>query len=127
MKIRISGETFDVPPPVPAAGEIVIAVERYIPVDLPHSEPVPFLRVSLLNLRKVLFFLFREGISLTLAKIRAISSHSKLGENRALVVALGTDTATGRPGHRARRPGLSLRRAALLPAVAGGGFGGGDR
>ncbi len=97
MKIRFSGETFDVPPPVPAAGEIVIAVERYIPVDLPHSEPAPFLRVSLLNLRKVLFFLFREGISLTLAKIRAISSHSKLGESRALVVALGRDTATGRP------------------------------
>ncbi len=97
MKIRVSGETFDVPPPVPAAGETVVAVERYLPVDLPIAEPAAFFSVSLANLRKLLFFLLREGVSLTLAKVRAISSHWKLGENRTLVVAIGTDTVTGRP------------------------------
>ena len=84
------------PPPVPAADEIVIAVEKYIPVALPVSGAAAPM-VSLYNLQKVLFFLLREGVSLTLAKIRAVLSHWKLGECRALVVALGADEATGRP------------------------------
>jgi predicted dehydrogenase len=97
MKIRFSGETFDVPPPVSAADETVLIVEKYIPVELPVSGTAAPPMVSLLNLRKLLFFFLREGVSLTLAKIRAVLSHWKLGENRALIVALGRDEATGMP------------------------------
>ena len=95
MKIRFSGETFDLPPPVPTAGDVVIAVSKYIPVDLPKTDAAEP-PVSLRNLRKVLFFAFREGPSLTLAKVRAVLSHRKLGRGRTLVIAIGTDVATGR-------------------------------
>jgi predicted dehydrogenase len=96
MKIQSSGETFELPPPMPAEGEIVVTVARYVPVDLPEADgaaPV----FSLLNLRKILFFACREGVSLTLAKVRAVLSHRKLVRRRTLVIAIGTAGDDGRP------------------------------
>jgi len=84
------------PPPVPAADETVIAAAKVVTVPLARrdaAEPT----VSLLNLRKVLFFVCHEGLSLTVAKIRAILSKRKLTNDRALVIVTGTDLATGRP------------------------------
>jgi len=94
MKLRIHGEVFDLPPPVPAADEIVIATARYVVVPLPRPAAAER-TVSLLNLRKVLFFIFREGVPMTLAKIRAIMAKRALTEGRALVIAIGRDAATG--------------------------------
>jgi len=96
MKIRIRGEVFDLPPPVPAADEIVMAAAKYFTVDLAKPDGTEK-TVSLFNLRKVAFFVFREGFSQTLAKIRAVLSKRKLGTYHLLVVAIGTDSETGRP------------------------------
>ena len=95
MKIQCSGETFELPPPVPAAGEVLVTVARYVPVELPKAaaaDPV----FSWRNLRKILFFACREGLSLTLAKVRAVLSHRKLARERTLVIAIGTAGADGR-------------------------------
>jgi predicted dehydrogenase len=96
MKIRILGEVYDLPPPVPAADEAVVATAKVVTVPLARTdaaEPT----FSLANIRKVLFFVFREGVPLTVAKIRAILSKRKLTDDRALVIAIGADLASGRP------------------------------
>ena len=96
MKIRIHGEVFDLPPPVPAADETVIATTKYTTVPVAGLDAEER-TVSLLNFRKVLFFAFREGPSQTLAKIRAVLSKQKFVNDRALVIAIGTESMTGRP------------------------------
>jgi len=96
MKIRILGEVYDLPPPVAAADEAVIATAKIIAVPIAQAD-APEPTFSLANIRKVLFFVFREGVPLTVAKIRAILSKRKLTDDRALVIAVGADLATGRP------------------------------
>jgi predicted dehydrogenase len=95
MKLRFSGETIDFPPPVAAAGECVIAPESFVTVDIPMAGSGER-NLTLFNLRKVLFFAFREGISLTLSKIRAVLAHRKLGRSRSLVIAVGVEPGSGR-------------------------------
>jgi len=96
MKIRILGEVYDLPPPVSAADETVIATAKVVVVPLARTD-APEPTFSLANIRKVLFFVFREGVPLTVAKVRAILSKRKLTNDRALVIAIGADLATGRP------------------------------
>lgn len=96
MKLRILGEVFDIPPPVPAEDETVIAAEKFVTVPIVRPDATEW-TFSLHNIRKVLFFVCREGISLTVAKVAAILSKRKLTDDRALVIAVGTDLATGRP------------------------------
>jgi predicted dehydrogenase len=100
MKLRILGEVYALPPPVPAADETVIATAKLVTVPLARgdaAEPT----LSFANIRKVLFFVLREGIPLTAAKIRAILAKRKLTDDRALVIALGltlgADPAAARP------------------------------
>lgn len=94
MKLRFSGETIDFPPPVAAETECVIAPERFVTVEIPKPGNGDR-NLTLFNLRKVLFFALREGISLTLSKIRAVLAHRKLGRSRSLVIAIGADVASG--------------------------------
>ena len=82
MKLRIVGEVYDLPPPVPAADEIAIAVAKIVTVPLLRTD-APEPTYSLANLRKVLFFVCREGVPLTVAKIRAILSKRKCSRSRA--------------------------------------------
>jgi len=96
MKIQFSGEIFNFPPPVPGEGEVVISPERYFPIEVKRAAK-PDRILSLFNIGKVLFFIYREGISLTLSKVLAVLAHRKQGRGRALVVAIGRESETGRP------------------------------
>jgi predicted dehydrogenase len=96
MKLRILGDVYDIPPPVPAADEAVLDADRYVVVSRAETDAAER-NFSLYNIRKVLFFVFREGMPQTLAKIRAVLSKRKLTDGRALVIAIGADAATGRP------------------------------
>jgi len=100
MRLRILGEVYTLPPPVPAADEAVIVTTKVVTVPLARAD-APEPTFSLANIRKVLFFVLREGVPLTVAKIRAILAKRKLTDDRALVIVLGltlgADPAAARP------------------------------
>lgn len=96
MKIRFSGDIIEFPPPVPVENEVLVAPDSLVEIAIPG----PGRRDSnftMFNIRKVLFFTFREGVFLTFSKIRAVLAHRKLGRSRRLVIATGVEIGSGRP------------------------------
>lgn len=96
MQIRFLGQAMEILPPVPGDAEIVIAPESLTAISLPNIRRTDT-SLSFFNLRKIIYFLAREGISLTYSKVRAVLAHRKLARQRILVAAIGKDVETGQP------------------------------
>ena len=88
MKIRFSGKTFDVPPPIAADGETLVRVTSYAPIQVPSGARAH--RFAFENqVAKLLFFLWREGIRLTANKVRGAFLQRAIMRERQVIFAVG--------------------------------------
>ncbi len=88
LRFQFDGLDRLLPEPVPVANEIVIDVESIIEI-VPRAG-IPKSRFQFGNpLRKLLFFVWREGVALTWSKVRAVWFQRRLERATALVVVVG--------------------------------------
>lgn len=88
MYIKVKKRVFELPPPIAAAGETLVRVTTYAPIKVP-----PRARESRFafehQVAKLLFFLWREGIKLTVNKVRASFLQRAVGRERQVIFAVG--------------------------------------
>ena len=88
MKIRFSGEIFELPPPIAAEGETLLRVTAYAPIPVPARARAH--RFAFENqVAKLLFFLWREGVRLTLNKVRGTFLQRAIARERQVIFAVG--------------------------------------
>lgn len=88
MFIRVKKRVFELPPPVAAAGETLVRVTTYAPIDVPPRARAHRFAFEH-QVAKLLFFLWREGIKLTVNKVRASFLQRAIGRERQIVFAVG--------------------------------------
>jgi predicted dehydrogenase len=88
MKIQFKNKVFEMPIPVQSESEVIVKVEKYAFVPLPQK--IKTNRSLIQNAyAKLIFFLIREGIKLTLNKIRARFLQQKINLERQVIFVYG--------------------------------------
>lgn len=88
MLIRVRKRVYDVPPPVAAEGETLVRVTTYAAIPVPPRAREHRFAFEH-QVAKLLFFLWREGIRLTLNKVRASYLQRAIARERQVVFAVG--------------------------------------
>lgn len=94
MNLTFQGTSHPVPFPVPQPGEMLLRVIRSEIVERPAGADETRFRFSH-PLAKLFFFLLREGLLLTAAKVRASRLHRRVQSLRTVVIALCDDGEGG--------------------------------
>jgi predicted dehydrogenase len=89
MFIRFQKNTYELPDPVALPGEATLDVEKFYVFPQPASARENRFQFSH-GPAKILFFLFREGLSLTVRKIRSAFLQQRVLSDKRVVLAIGT-------------------------------------
>jgi predicted dehydrogenase len=88
MFIKVRKRVFKMPPPVAGEGETLVRVTTYAPIKVPPRAREH--RFAFENqVAKLLFFLWREGVKLTVNKVRASYLQRAISRERQVVFAVG--------------------------------------
>jgi predicted dehydrogenase len=88
MFIKVKKRVFEMPPPVAAEGETLVQVTTYAPIKVPARAREH--RFAFENqVAKLLFFLWHEGVRLTVDKVRASFLQRAISRERHVVFAVG--------------------------------------